>query len=324
VRRIGGSIAALNRLFEKPLDISCLQAGTGEVRRRNMLAQPLFDQLREEFQAEADGKDLRLRFRPTPLAVDCDPTLLERVVSNLVSNAIRYALEGDVLIGARPCGKGVPLQVWDSGIGIPLEQRSMTFEEFYQVDNPGRDRRKGLVLGLAIVQRLNTLLGTPLHFRSISGQGTFFALTSPMATGAPESITQDDERELRAGFEGLRALIIDDDVAICEATQRLLRKWVFKTRAALQFAEAGEVLDDGFLPDVILADLRLADEIDGIRAVGILHDRLRRNVPAPLISGETGASELARVKERGLVLLTKPVAPAELRSALHCPLPSQL
>jgi len=158
VRRIGDSIGALHRLFDELLDISRLEAGTVEVRRRDTALQPLFDRLEEEFYAEAAAKGLRLRFHPTALAVHTDPSLLERILANLVSNAIRYTREGGVLIGARPRGSDVALQVWDTGIGIPPEQRAMVFEEFYQIGNPARDARKGLGLGLAIVRRLAVLL----------------------------------------------------------------------------------------------------------------------------------------------------------------------
>jgi CheY-like chemotaxis protein len=123
-------------------------------------------------------------------------------------------------------------------------------------------------------------------------------------------------------FEGRRALVVDDDAAICEATVRLLDHWGFETRAAPHFAQACELIDGSFAPDVILADLRLAEDMDGIRTVDRLRERLRRTVPALLISGDTGARELARVRESGL-LPTKPVAPARLRSALHTLLAAQ-
>jgi signal transduction histidine kinase/CheY-like chemotaxis protein len=323
VRRIGDSIAALNRLFDELLDISRLEAGTVEVRRRDIALQPLFDRLADEFSAEAMGQGLRLRFHPTALAVNTDPTLLERVLANLVSNAIRYTRNGGVLIGARRRGRSVELQIWDTGIGIPLEQRSKIFEEFYQVANPARDPRQGLGLGLAIVRRLTALLDIPLDFRSVAGQGTCFTLRVPRVDGPIAPEPPEEPPEFGSRFEGRRALVVDDDVAICEATVRLLDHWGFETRAASHFAQACELIDGGFVPDVILADLRLAEDIDGIRTVDRLRERLRRTVPALLISGDTGARELARVRESGLLLLTKPVAPARLRSALHALLVAQ-
>jgi signal transduction histidine kinase/CheY-like chemotaxis protein len=316
VHRIGDSIGALNRLFDELLDISRLEAGTVEVRRRDIPLQPLFDRLADEFSAGALEKGLRLRFHPTGLAVKTDPTLFERVVANLVSNAIRYTHEGGVLVGARRKGNEVEVQIWDTGIGIPLEQRSKIFEEFYQVANPARDPRRGLGLGLAIVRRLTALLDMPIDFRSIAGRGTCFRLRLPIIAG-PIAAEPPEPSESDRRFEGRRALIVDDDAAICDATVQLLERWGFEARASARFEQACAQIDDGFAPDVILADLRLAEDIDGIRAVDRLRERLRRAVPALLVSGDTGARELARVKESGLLLLTKPVAPARLRSALH-------
>jgi signal transduction histidine kinase/CheY-like chemotaxis protein len=316
VHRIGDSIGALNRLFDELLDVSRLEAGTVEVRRRDIPLQPLFDRLADEFSTGALEKGLRLRFHPTGLAVKTDPTLFERVVANLVSNAIRYTHEGGVLVGARRRGNEVEVQIWDTGIGIPLEQRSKIFEEFYQVANPARDPRRGLGLGLAIVRRLTALLDMPIDFRSIAGTGTCFRLRLPIIAG-PIAAEPPEPSESDRRFEGRRALIVDDDAAICDATVQLLERWGFEARASARFEQACAQIDDGFAPDVILADLRLAEDIDGIRAVDRLRERLRRAVPALLVSGDTGARELARVKESGLLLLTKPVAPARLRSALH-------
>jgi CheY-like chemotaxis protein len=317
VQRIGDSIGALDRLFDELLDISRLDAGTVEVRRRNVALQPLFDRLGRDFFAEAAAKDLRLRFHPTALAVSTDPLLLERVLANLVANAIRYTRAGGVLVGARRRGAQVILQVWDTGIGIPEDQRSLIFDEFYQVSNPGRDRRKGLGLGLAIVRRLTTLLEHPLSLRSTEGRGTCFTLTLPLSSGPVEEPRTQETVERFELFAGRRALIVDDDADICDATVRLMTRWGFDARAAPRYAAARELLQGGFLPEVILADLRLGEVIDGIGVVERLRVQLNDPVPALLISGDTGARELARVKQSGLLLLTKPVAPARLRSALH-------
>ncbi len=317
VRRIGDSIGALDRLFDELLDVSRLDAGTVEVRPRNYELQQLFDRLAEEYFAEAEAKALRLRFHPTRLAVYADPLLLARVLANLVSNAIRYTRHGGVLVGARRRGDRVLLQVWDTGIGIAPDQRELIFDEFYQVGNPGRDRRRGLGLGLAIVRRLTTLMGQPLTLRSETGRGTCFCLALPLAQGPVETVTPDDAGAPPRDFVGRRALVVDDDTDICEATVRLLTRWGFEARAAHGDQAASALLVGGFVPEVILADLRLGEAMDGIDVVEALRRQCGRPVPALLISGDTGARELARVKESGLLLLTKPVAPARLRSALH-------
>jgi signal transduction histidine kinase/CheY-like chemotaxis protein len=316
VGRIGDSIGALDRLFDELLDVSRLDAGVVEVRRANLALQPLFDRLETGFVGEAVAKGLQLRFVPTTLAVNSDPILLERVLTNLVSNALRYTHRGGVLVGARRRGARVRVQVWDTGAGIAEDQRALIFDEFYQIGNPGRDRRQGLGLGLAIVRRLTVLLDHPLSVRSIAGRGSCFEVTLPVADG-PVDATSREEGAPPASVLGVaRALVIDDDPDICEATRRLLAGWGVEVRIAVGPEEAIACVREGFAPDVVLADLRLGHAVDGIGVVEQLRARLGR-VPALLISGDTGARELARVKESGLLLLTKPVAPARLRSALH-------
>lgn len=315
--RIGDSIGALDRLFDELLDVSRLDAGVVEVRRANLALQPLFDRLETGFVGEAVAKGLALRFVPTELAVNSDPILLERVLTNLVSNALRYTQRGGVLVGARRRGPRVRVQVWDTGGGIPDDQRALIFDEFYQIGNPGRDRRKGLGLGLAIVRRLTVLLDHPLTFRSVVGRGSCFELTLPAADAPVDAARLEESAPPASVFAVARALVIDDDPDICEATRRLLAGWGVEVRTAHGPADAFDQLRQGFTPDVLLADLRLGQAIDGIGLVEQLREHLGTDVPALLISGDTGARELARVKESGLLLLTKPVAPARLRSALH-------
>jgi len=317
VGRIGDSIGALDRLFDELLDVSRLDAGVVEVRRANLALQTLFDRLESGFVGEAVAKGLQLRFVPTVLAVNSDPILLERVLTNLVSNALRYTQRGGVLVGARRRGPQVRVQVWDTGAGIPDDQRTLIFDEFYQIGNPGRDRRKGLGLGLAIVRRLTVLLDHPLTFRSVAGRGSCFEVTLPAADAPVVAAPMEERAPPASVFALARALVIDDDPDICEATCRLLAGWGVDVRTAHGPVEAFDHLRQGFAPDVLLADLRLGQTIDGIGLVEQLRERLGTDVPALLISGDTGARELARVKGSGLLLLTKPVAPARLRSSLH-------
>jgi len=315
-RRIGDSIEALDRLFDELLDLSRLDAGTVEVRLRAVALQPLFDRLDNEFHAEAARKGLRLRLVPTTLVVETDPMLLERVLANLVSNAVRYTTTGGVLVGVRRRGASAQLCVYDTGIGIAPDQQAMVFEEFYQVGNPARDRRRGLGLGLAIVRRLTSLLGHPLRLDSKVERGTRFTLELPIATVPAEARASEPAID-NAVFERRRVLLIDDEPDICEATVRLLQPWGLEVRTAGNLRGAVEVVDAGFVPDAILADLRLEADHDGVDVVERLRTRLGARLPAVLLSGDTGARELARVKESGLMLLTKPVAPAKLRSVLH-------
>lgn len=317
VARIGDSIVALESLFNELLDLSKLDAGAIGVHRRNVLLQELFDRLSGEFHAQAVEQELRMRFVPTKLLAYTDPILLERILVNLVSNALRYTARGGVTVGARRRGDQVCIEVWDSGIGIPADRHLQIFDEFYQVGNPGRDRRRGLGLGLAIVRRLTVLLGHPLTLVSASGQGTRFSLWLPRAVGVAEPLSSASEHYLPETFAGKRVLLVDDDPDIRIATATLLGQWGLAVRTAASIPEVDAVLGAGFVPELAIVDLRLEALDDGIDLIERLRSRLGATLPALLLSGDTGAAEIARVRASGVPLLTKPVSPARLRSVLH-------
>lgn len=317
VRGIRESVTALESLFDALLDLSRLDAGVVIAHPRNIALQALFDRLANLFHAEAVERDLRLRFVPTRAIVRTDPLLIERILANLVANALRYTPRGGVVAGVRRRGRRAAITVCDSGVGIEPDKQQLVFEEFYQVSNPGRDRRRGLGLGLAIVRRLARLLDHPLSLRSVPGRGTCFSIELPFADGPAEPAP-----EAEAGFDdqalhGLRVLLVDDDLMVRESTAALLRQWRVEARTAASSAEALGVLDGGFMPDALIVDLRLGEALDGVDVIEALRERLRRETPALLVSGDTGALELMRVRASGIPFLTKPVAPAKLRSVLH-------
>ncbi len=316
VARIGESIGALEALFHELLDLSRLDAGAIEVNERNIALQDVFDRLSLAFHADAVARDLRLRFVPTPHAVRTDPVLLERVLSNLVSNALRYTRQGGVVVGARRRDNEIWLDVVDSGIGIPVEKQQQVFDEFFQIGNPGRDRRHGLGLGLAIVRRLATLMGHRLTMTSAAGRGTRFRLALPQVDTAdpPAPAECDPGTEV---FAGRRVLLVDDDPDIRLATVKLLAQWGLAVTACNGGAEVEAALNIGLALDVALVDLRLDATDDGIDVIECLRHRVDSTLPALLLSGDTGAAELARVRDSGLMLLTKPVPPARLKSVLH-------
>jgi signal transduction histidine kinase/ActR/RegA family two-component response regulator len=315
VTRIGDSIAALETLFSELLDMSKLDAGAIAVRPRNFAVQDLFDRLALEFHAEAVARELRLRFVPSALAVRTDPMLLERVLANLVSNALRYTHEGGVVVGARARGLEVWIDVVDTGIGIPVEKQQQVFDEFFQVGNPGRDRRRGLGLGLAIVRRLVLLMGHKLTLRSVPGTGTRFRLTVLRAKTVDPAVPSETTPGLEP-FRGRRVLLVEDDPDIRLASVKLLEQWGMTVAACKTRDEVEVLLDRGLVPDVALVDLRLEAVDDGVDVIELLRHRLG-DIPALLLSGDTGAAELARVRASGVPLLSKPVSPSRLKSALH-------
>ncbi len=316
-RRIGSSIEALESLFNELLDLSRLDAGVIEPRVRPLRLQNLFDRLDAEFHRDAEQRGLNLRFVPTRLAVTSDPVLLERIASNLVSNALRYTERGGVLIGARRRGDKVVLEVRDSGVGIAAAEQERVFDEFYQVNNPARDRRRGLGLGLAIVRRLTRLLDHPLQLQSAPGRGTIFRLSLPRLDAAIDADAPNELLLAPSLLQGKAVLVVDDEVEIRDASVALLSQWGVKAFVAADPVELTRVLDTGVKPDAAIVDLRLGGGIDGVDVVTLLRGRFGAVFPALLISGDTGARELARVKASGLPLLIKPVPPARLKAALH-------
>ena len=316
VARIGESIRALEALFNELLDLSRLDAGAVAVHPRNFALQDLFDRLSMEFHGEAVERHLRLRFVPTRLVTRADPVLVERVLANLVSNALRYTQEGGVVIGARRRGDAVWLEVIDTGLGIAPQLQQQVFDEFFQIGNPGRDRRRGLGLGLAIVKRLLTLMGHELSLRSVPGKGTHFRIVLPHAAAA-DPIAAPEQDPGVAPFAGRTVLLVEDDPDIRTATIGLLQQWGLGVVPCKGREDVESALAAGLAPDLALVDLRLETVDDGIDVVELLRARTAPDLPALLLSGDTGAAELARVRQSGIPLLTKPVSPARLKSALH-------
>ncbi|MBY0430116.1 MAG: HAMP domain-containing histidine kinase, partial [Rhodospirillales bacterium] len=181
---VGKAIQALEggeSLLNALLDISTLEAGTVEPEVRDFRVWVLLDQLTQEFDSQALKKGLVLHMVPSSLMIRSDPVLLARIVRNLMSNALRHSRRGRILLGVRRIAGGARIEVWDTGPGIPPDKLQVIFEDFYQLDNPERDRTKGLGIGLSIVERTAHLLGHGVAVRSILGKGSMFAITVPLA-----------------------------------------------------------------------------------------------------------------------------------------------
>jgi two-component system, sensor histidine kinase len=310
-------IESLDTLFEDLLDISKLDAGQVRAKSEHFPAQVIFERLRTTFSAAAANKGLRLRIRPSRAALCGDQLLLYRVLSNLVANAIRYTEQGGVLVGCRQRRGGMSLEVWDTGIGIPPEQHERIFEEFYQLHNPERDRRRGLGLGLATVRRIVDLLGCSLALRSLPGRGSVFTLRVPL--GDATRLSDDESTAEQVVPDLLRdksIVVIDDEASVRLGMESLLRSWGCQCVTA---ADAEEVLQqvDGRTPDFIIADLRLREGHTGIDAIRLCRERLGSEIPAVVVSGDTATERLIEVSVAGLTLLHKPVKAVRLRAFLN-------
>ena len=295
------------------LDYSRLEAGVVKVRPVAFAVQPLLTALEQEFGVQADTAGLVYRTRETSAAAFADRSLVGLVMHNFISNALRYTARGGVLIACRTRGKRLALEVWDTGAGIPVQQWDEIFKEFHQLGNPERDRRKGLGLGLAIVQRLAREMKTSVELRSHPGRGSVFRLWLDRWQGA---LDDDVTPALDArGLVGLRVLAIDDDEAVRLGMQSLLQSWGCQCITAESSADALECLED-VTPDIIITDFRLRHEETGKQVLQALRAYLGTNVPAIIMTGDTSPQRLRDAQSTSALLLHKPVSTGQLRDAI--------
>ncbi|MDQ8023919.1 MAG: ATP-binding protein [Moraxellaceae bacterium] len=314
IERIAASAEAMENLLNGLLDISKLDAGVVSANPQPTSLTPLFQRINTDYQQTAGEKGLRLRVRPTELWVHSDPLLLERIILNLVGNALRYTARGSVLLAARKRGDTVRLEVRDSGIGIPPEAQESIFQEFVQLDNPARDRSKGLGLGLAIVRRLALLMGHDIGLHSLPGRGSTFWVDIPVASPVATR-----EHSLQPDHELLGCVVgvVDDDALAQQSLAGLLRAWGCYVVAADGLDALLEAFAEAEVePQILVSDFRLPGEYDGLTLINAVRARYRRTVPALLLSGDTGPETLRRAIDYGIPLLHKPVRPAKLRAMI--------
>jgi len=311
---------ALDSLVETLLDVSRLDSGAVVPRPRALPLQPLFDRLAPEFAVLAESRGLQWRLRPTPLWVHSDEPQLERMLRNLLSNALNYCAEGGVLLAARRHGGRVRLAVWDTGPGIAPEHQARIFDEFVQLQNPGRDRRRGHGLGLSIVARLSRMLQHPVALRSRLGRGSCFSISVPPA--APQHGAEAAPLPaLELPLQGRHLALVEDDEAVREATAALLRAWGCQVWADAAVRPLLTRLQaEGVRPERVISDWRL-EEGDGIAAIAALREWVGWPLPALLLSGETLPLDSPQLAALQITAARKPLPAAALRAWLSAPVP---
>jgi signal transduction histidine kinase/CheY-like chemotaxis protein len=319
VSHIRESMRTMGDMLGGFLDISELDAGIVKPNSRAFHLLPILDRLHNEFAGLMAQKGLRYRVAQCRHTVNSDPALLERILRNLVHNALRYTSSGAVLIACRRSNGMLEIQIRDSGPGIPQEKQQQIFEEFTQLDNPERRREKGLGLGLAIVARLAQLLGHAVELRSRPGAGSTFLVRLPLAD---ESLQAQAETGLSRSpgdaLAGLRVLVIEDDRVILTAIAMLLDRWRCNALMAADGREAVRLASDTDAgPDVIIADYRLPGEATGIEAVNRIRALSGIPIPAVLITGDTESMILHEAKMNECILVHKPLD-AETLYTLLC------
>jgi len=312
--RVRHSVESLDSLLSSLLDISKLDAGAIEPHPRAIALDALLERIAGEFAPVALERGLKLAVVPTRRVVRSDPILLERIVRNLVDNALKHTREGGVVVGARPRGGYVAIEVHDTGPGIPPAARTRVFEEFYQIGNVERDRSRGLGLGLAIVRRLADLLGHAVEVDSHVGRGSVFRVV--VERDDPARVPAPDASAAPAGsLAGRRILVVDDEEEVRAATATVLGSWGCEYVAVANADDALLALG-GQAPDAMIVDWRLAAGVTGFGAIERVRAAFRTAIPAVIVSGASAPDDLARIKASGTPLLHKPVAPAKLRSTL--------
>lgn len=321
---------AAGRLLNALLDIAELESGKLVPRFADVPVQQLLDRMASVYRPQAQARGLDLRLVRSRQLIRSDPDLLERILGNLLSNAVRYTPQGRILLGCRHRRGKLRIEVWDTGLGIPEAEQHRIFEEFHQVDNAARERGRGVGLGLAIVRRLANILGHKIILHSARGRGSVFAVEIDL-TDAPSARPGLRPRTHPDGTMPRRptVLVIDDDRQIRKGMVRALESWgcsvetagdyesaaAVVTAAATAGARTGARTGAGAI-DLIIADYRLPCAGSGVHAAVRLRALCRRRVPVLIVTADQGPAALQEIAEQGFPALRKPVAPAALRAAI--------
>ena len=323
VSRSEASLDAVDDLLGTLLDISRLDAGVWPVKITDLRIDPLLERLADDYRPQAAAAGLQLRVVQSDAVILTDRTLFERLLRNLISNAIRYTAEGRVLVGCRRHGGQLWVEVWDSGIGIPEKQRRRVFEEFQRLGNEPRRDDKGHGLGLAIVDRISKLLGVKVNVISTVGKGSCFAVSVPFGDPVAESMAAKEAIAAEAASDVIPSdpkcvVVIDNDSQSLAAVAEVIRSWNWRAVEADTAAGAlAELVMQGVTPDLIVADYHLDCEALGTDAIEEIRRVHGADLPAMIMSGDRSVALRSALRERGYGYLAKPMRPARLRTLLN-------
>ncbi|MGK9052217.1 hybrid sensor histidine kinase/response regulator [Neorhizobium petrolearium] len=318
VRNIDSALESVEAILGAVLDISRLDTGAMKPRLTSVPLEDLFKRIETDYAPMAREKNLKFIVMPTSLRVRSDTNLLRRLVQNLVSNAIKYTIDGKVLVGARRRGDRVIIEVLDSGIGIPPSKFRTVFKEFARLDEGARTAG-GLGLGLSIVDRISRVLNHPVQLASTPGHGTAFRVEIPMDVAASQAVRDADQPERRKRSQplnGLRVLCIDNEPRILEGMALLITGW----GCTVGQADSIAALDDIVArreppPEIIIADYHL-DDGDGIEAILKLRAKYQADIPALIITADRTPEVRAEAERHDIGVQHKPVRPAAMRAYL--------
>ncbi|MCW2248149.1 signal transduction histidine kinase/ActR/RegA family two-component response regulator [Azospirillum fermentarium] len=316
-QKMGEALESGEKLLHSLLEVATLDAG---VVRPVIAAVPIAPVLNDavgEFREAAAAKGLEVRLVPSRAVVRTDPAMLGRILHHLLGNAIAFTSGGGILIGCRHRGQWLRIEVWDTGAGIPADQLDAIFEDFVQLNNPERDRRRGLGLGLSKVRRKAALLGHTVEVRSRPGHGSVFSIVVPIAAADSAATAATVKGGGAAAPDNRRILVVEDDPMQRAAIQLLLETWGHTVTAAADGEAAlAAVRLSGGMPEVIVTDFRLPGALTGVDIVRAVGDIAGHPVPGVILTGDTAPERIREAVATGCRLLHKPFTPSLLKDAL--------
>lgn len=327
VARLDQSLSGISSMLNSLLDINQIDAGTVRAEIVSFPIDDLLNQMRDAFIYQAQAQRLALRVVSCGLTIRSDPRLLEQMIRNLLSNALKYTKHGKVLLGCRRREGMLSIEVWDTGIGIPKEELQAIFEEYHQLDNAARERSRGLGLGLSIVQRLGNLLGHPVRVRSQPGKGSVFSIevTLPTSRAAPQ--LEHHRPGARAAAAGGvhhtgAILVIEDDPEVRDLLELFLKDEGHTAATVPDGVAALELVARGTIrPDLILADYNLPSGMNGLQVTAELREKLHRQTPVVILTGDISTGTLSEIALQDCVQLNKPVKLKDLTQVIQRLLP---
>jgi two-component system CheB/CheR fusion protein len=324
VARLDETLGAMSGMLNTLLDINQIEAGTVHAEMTRFRIDDLLHRLKDEFALHAQAHGLVLRVVPCRLMIYSDPRLLEQMLRNVLSNALKYTRRGKVLLGCRRHTGMLSIEVWDTGMGIPEDELQAIFQEYHQLDNPARERSRGLGLGLSLVQRLADLLGHRLRVRSEPGKGSAFAIEIDLPP--PGLLAQPERRQLHmTGEDAIGSsrrlgviLIIEDDPEVREALELLLRDDGHHTVTVPDGVAALDWLaQETVRPDLVLVDYNLPNGMNGLQVVAKLREQLHRELPVIVLTGDISTQTLRDIDLQHCEQLIKPVKFDELARVMQ-------
>ena len=323
VTRLSEAVGGMSGMLNALLDINQIEAGNVSAEMSDFPVNDLLDQLNNEFAYYADARGLAFRVVPCGLSIHSDPGLLEPMIRNLLSNAMKYTEQGKVLLGCRRREGVLSIEVWDTGIGIPDEEQQAIFEEYYQLGNSAHDPSQGLGLGLSIVQRLAKLLGHRLNVRSRPGKGTVFAIEVMLAPSGSASRHEThrpgmDHDIVQGVSQTGEILIVEDEPEVRELLELALEAEGHRVATAPDgIAALDLVAREKARPDILLLDYNLPNDMNGLQVAAKLLEKLRSEIPVIILTGDISTGTLREIALRNCVQLNKPVNLTELTGVIQ-------